>query len=563
MAQIQLSAIGAQDIYLTDNPTISFFRHSYKQYSNFSIEAIPLNFINTKIQFDHNNSVEVGRHGDLITNIYLKLQIQAKNTNKRWGWTSNLGNNLINYVELTIGENIIDKIYGSWLNIWSELTLKKELINSYNEMIGNTNINKKIIKDINTRTINLFIPIFFFFSKFSGLALPLIALQYHNVKINFNLKHYKNCINSDYDLSDNDWDIKPDIVDGVLLVDYILLDNKERNIFAKSNHELLIEQLNLNQISLNSNNNEYNESVVLSNVTKTLYWTINMNKYIDNKQQNINIFLGEDIITSTIRFILIAICSTSTTSTKITTNITAGSIFKITSTYTIETYNKSGTVYSIGTTTKLNSTYTYYSKIKDVIENCIVTKDIIIASTLLSDVDTSYITINKNLDNYTYSLQIKDLISISATDVLKPFEILNRSTVSGGIGLANYDIKLFNYDNYGLYLDYNENPIIDFQFKYDGVDRIDKLDSKYYNLVQPYFYHKNIPSDGINMYSFSLSPEDYQPSGTCNLSMINNIEFIFKTNAEITSSNSAILNIYSINYNLLRISSGIGGLQFS
>ena len=328
MAQIQLSAIGAQDIYLTDNPTISFFRHSYKQYSNFSIEAIQLNFTNSKIQFNQNNLVEIGRHGDLITNIYLKLKIQAKNTNKRWGWISNLGNNLINYVELIIGENIIDKIYGSWLNIWNELTLKNELINSYDEMIGNTIINKKIIKDINTRTTNLFIPIPFFFSKFSGLALPLIALQYHNVKINFNLKHYKNCINSDYDLSDNDWDIKPDIVDGVLLVDYILLDNKERTIFAKSNHELLIEQLNLNQISLNSNNNEYNESVVLSNVTKTLYWTINMNKYIDNKQQDINIFLGEDIITATIRFILIAICSTSTTSTQITTSITAGSIFK-------------------------------------------------------------------------------------------------------------------------------------------------------------------------------------------------------------------------------------------
>ena len=572
MAQIQLAALGAQDIYLTNNPSISFFRHTYKQYSNFSIEAFKLNFINTKIQFGQNNNIKIGRHADLISSLYLNLQIKAKNTNKRWGWISNLGNNLINYVELKIGGNSIDKIYGSWLNIWSELTLKKELINSYNEMIGNTNINKKIMKDVNTRTINLFIPIFFFFSKFNGLALPLIALQKMEVEINFNLKEYKYCINSDYDMTDNDWDIKPEITQNFLIVDYIYLDNAERSIFAKSNHELLIEQLTYEQIPLNSNNNEYNSLLHFKHLCKTLYWTINMNKYIDNKHKNENIFLGEDLTTATIRFILIAVCSTGSSTTPITAIITAGSIFKITSEYKIETYNKSGSTYSIGTETILNNTYTYYTKIKDIIENCIITKDIIINSSLISDVDISYITINKYLDNNTYSLQIKDIL-VNGKDIIEcgkvisnttnPFDTISRSSVSGGIGLANYDIKLYNYNNYGLYLDNNENPLNELQFKYNGIDRIDSLDSKYYNFVQPYFYHNNIPPDGINMYSFSLSPEDFQPSGTSNLSNINNIELIFKTNTEITSSNSAILNIYSINYNLLRITSGVGGLRFS
>lgn len=564
MAQIQLSSKGRQDIYLTENPQISFFKHNYKKYSNFSIEAFKLspNFNNNLLSFGKINNIEVKRHGDLLSNIYLNIKIKAKNTKKRWGWVSNLGNNLIKTVELKIGHNVIDKLYSTWLNIWYELSLNSELKKNYNNMIGNNEYNKIIRKDKDERISELFIPIPFFFMKFTGLALPLIQLQYHPVELSFELNNYDELINSEINII-NTWDFKPEIIESYVIADYILLDNIERNIFAKCNNEILIEQLNLNEIVLNSNTTEYNQIVKLNNHTKSLYWIINMNKYIDSKKKKENIFLGENIKMATIRFILIAICGTTSSNISITANISPGSIFKISTDYLIETYDKSGTKYTIGTSTKLNKNYKFYNDIKDVIENCIITKEINKNSSSILDVDDTFISINNNLDIFTYSLQIPKLLETSNSNSSIPFEILNRSNVSGGIGTQSYDLILYNYDNYGLYLDKNTNPIKFFKFNLDTYERIEKLDSNYYNYLQPYYYHKNVPSCGLNMYSFSLNPETYQPSGSCNMSEISNIELNITTNKEITTENFAILKFYSINYNILRITSGMGGLRFT
>lgn len=564
MAQIHLSSKGRQDIYLTENPEISFFKHNYKKYSNFSIEAFKLtpDYNNNLLSFGKKNNIQIKRHGDLLSNVYLNIKIKAKNTTKRWGWVSNLGNNLIKTVELQIGPSVIDKLYSSWLNIWYELSLDTELKNNYYNMIGDNEYNKIIRKDNNERISELFIPIPFFFMKFTGLALPLIQLQFHPVVISFELNDYKTLINSDIEIN-NTWDFEPKIVESNLIADYIFLDNIERNIFAKCSNELLIEQLNLNEIVLNSNSIEYNEIIKLNNHTKSLYWIVNMNKYIDSKNKYENIFLGENIKIATIRFILIAICGTTNSNISITSNISAGSIFKISDDYLIETYDKSGIVYSIGTTTKLNKNYKFYNEIKNVIENCIITKEIKKNSSSILEVDETFISINNYLDNYTYSLQINKLLETSTSNIYKPFEILNRSNVSGGIGTKSYDLILYNYDNYGLYLDKETNPIDFFKFNLDTQERIEKLDSNYYNYLQPYYYHKNIPSCGLNMYSFSLNPENYQPSGSCNMSEITNIELNFTTNEEVSTDNFAIFKFYSLNYNILRITSGMGGLRFT
>ena len=118
VSHFQLSIKSEQDYYLTSNPEISYFRHSYKKHTNFSMEPISLPINN--LNFGKTTSVNITRNGDLINKMYLQLSIIAKNTNYHWGWIKNLGLNLINYIELVIGDTIITKCmdYGYMYGIY-------------------------------------------------------------------------------------------------------------------------------------------------------------------------------------------------------------------------------------------------------------------------------------------------------------------------------------------------------------------------------------------------------------------------------------------------------------
>ena len=449
MAQIQIAARGAQDIYLTDNPEISFFRYSFKRHSNFSIESYDIDFVGKKIKFNNNNNIKLERHGDLLSKIYIKLKIRAKNTNKRWAWVDNLGYNLINFIEFKIGDNIIDKIYGTWLNIWNELSLNNNLRKAQYEINGN--IDNKIMKDVNDRDIQLFIPLNFFFCKDYGSSLPLISLQNVELSLNINLNKFEDCINHDHGLIESDWDTIPTIIENKLLVDYIFLDNEERNIFAKSNHEMLIEYLDFDHHNLNSNNNFYNLDFKINNLVKSMYFTVTLNKYTDINNQK-NKFLAENKLLATKRFCLIALCGTDNVNTQINIVLKSSFSIKIDTDNTIKFYDNVGNLIATNIVTKLNSNYQNYQDLKDVIENCYIQKNLNIDSLSIDNIDDSYLKCNKLLDNFTYSLNIEDLIQTSDTDTTKPFSILNRSNVSGGYGLSKYDVCINKNDNYGLYL---------------------------------------------------------------------------------------------------------------
>ena len=126
-------------------------------------------------------------------------------------------------------------------------------------------------------------------------------------------------------------------------------------------------------------------------------------------------------------------------------------------------------------------------------------------------------------------------------------------------------------DNYGFYIDKSGNPVASVLLQLNGHDRFTERDGNYFNYVQPYQHHSNTPTDGLNMYSFSLNPEEHQPSGTCNMSRIDNATLNltfggapdstdFKTDYIASNSN---ISIYATNYNVLRIMSGMGGLAYS
>jgi len=224
---MQLVAYGAQDIYLTGNPQITFFKVVYRRHTNFSCESIEQTF-NGTVDFGKRVTATISRNGDLIKGMWLEVAFSAV-TNLGYG----AGHSMIKTAELEIGGQLIDRHYGEWMNIWTELSVPAGKRLGFDLMVGNGSG----FTD-NAPVANMDVPLQFWFCRNPGLALPLIALQYHEVKLVLELR------------------AKADIVDGTdatafagtldtckLYVDYVFLDTDERRRFAQISHEYLIEQV--------------------------------------------------------------------------------------------------------------------------------------------------------------------------------------------------------------------------------------------------------------------------------------------------------------------------------
>lgn len=225
---MQLVAYGAQDIYLSGNPQITFFKVVYRRHTNFSMESIEQTF-NGFPNFGKKVTCPISRNGDLIHRIYLQATVTedaVTPTMAKWA-----GHELVKSVEVEIGGQRIDKHYGDWLHIWNELTQTAGHWDGYKLMVGGTAADS--VGAPLKRT--LFVPLQFWFCRNPGLALPLIALQYHEVKINLEFGEALDVMGASGSSASIDT--------AALYVDYIYLDTDERRRFAQVSHEYLIEQL--------------------------------------------------------------------------------------------------------------------------------------------------------------------------------------------------------------------------------------------------------------------------------------------------------------------------------
>ena len=202
---MQLVAYGAQDAFLTGNPEITFFKVVYRRHTNFAMESIVQDFNGTGLR----KTATISRNGDLVTNCWLEgcyTDTDPDTDGVQPGSGNDSGVSLIDSIDLEIGGQRIDKHYGEWMQIWTELSCP---------------VGKRNGKDaLDAKGV---VPLEFFFCRNPGLALPLIALQYHEVKLTFNLHK-----------------AAPDLK---LYVDYIYLDTDERRRFAQVQHNMLIDQL--------------------------------------------------------------------------------------------------------------------------------------------------------------------------------------------------------------------------------------------------------------------------------------------------------------------------------
>lgn len=173
---MQLVAQGSQDVYLTTDPTVTFFKVVYRRHTNFAMESIEQTFSGA-VDFGRKVSAIVSRNGDLIHKTYLQISLPALSNGGAGtvGWVRNIGTTIIKEVEISIGGSRIDKHYGTWLHIWNELTQKGEHEATYKEMIGDTAALTDQAATKNAATLQ--VPLQFWFCRNVGLALPLIALQ--------------------------------------------------------------------------------------------------------------------------------------------------------------------------------------------------------------------------------------------------------------------------------------------------------------------------------------------------------------------------------------------------
>tara|TARA_B100001964_G_scaffold229140_1_gene281090 strand:+ start:2026 stop:3282 length:1257 start_codon:yes stop_codon:yes gene_type:complete len=243
---MQLVAYGAQDVYLTGNPQITFFKVVYRRHTNFSMESIEQTF-NGTVDFGKKVSATISRNGDLVGPMYLQVTIPAiAASSYNYIWNHYVGLNLINNVEIEIGGQRIDKHYSHWMYIWSELTVSAGKADGFKQIVGEVPASLQTLHTAAAQT-TLHVPLQFWFCRNPGLALPLIALQYHEVKCNIEFESFANCIRGhgagDTDSKGGAYATTPTLVGGSLWVDYIYLDTDERRRFAQVSHEYLIEQL--------------------------------------------------------------------------------------------------------------------------------------------------------------------------------------------------------------------------------------------------------------------------------------------------------------------------------
>ena len=275
-----LAAYGAQNEYVSGNPQITFFVAVYRRYTNFSILSMPQYFTGD-LNFGKKVYCSLDRIGDLVNQIFLKIKLPSlipysyTNNNEKvdYYWVNSVGHALIKTVDIEIGGNVIDRQYGVWMEIWSELTVPLNKRDGFNSMIGKSN---NSVNYNNNDELLLYVPLLFWFCRNIGLSLPLISIQSLEVRINLTIRNYNELIiSSDGSfISESPNNEEISISSGNLEVDYIFLEEDERKIFSKNNLQYLITQIQVSPRSLDNNYLDQQIDFSFNHLVTELIWVI-------------------------------------------------------------------------------------------------------------------------------------------------------------------------------------------------------------------------------------------------------------------------------------------------
>jgi len=551
---MQLVAYGAQDVYLTGNPQITFWKVTYRRYTNFAIESIEQTF-NGQADFGRRVQCVISRNGDLAYRTYLQVTlpeinqlmgngsyVAGENRGVYARWLDFPGEQLIAQVEVEIGGQRIDRQYGDWMHIWNQLTMTAEQQRGYWKMIGNTT-QLTFITDPSFSEVDgpcdstaprqvcaprnalpettLYVPLQFWFCTNPGLALPLIALQYHEVKINLDIRPIDECLWAVTTLSCENSGTSfatgrpvpatiaynQSLVAASLYVDYVFLDTDERRRMAQNPHEYLITQLQFTgDESVGSSSNKI--KLNFNHPVKELIWVVQPDTNVDY-------------------------CS-SLTCDAVLFKVLGAQPFN----YTDAIDALPNAIHAFGGPTAVAGDGAY-----------------ITSNGLFQDAGA----VDENLaSNFTGYWHGPD----------DPYNQPNFGVPTAGEAAASSSVSdagTFVLTETSLDMHcWGQNPVVTAKLQLNGQDRFSEREGTYFSWVQPYQAHTRCPDEGINVYSFALRPEEHQPSGTCNFSRIDNATLqLVLSNATVEGTKTAKVRVYATNYNVLRIMSGMGGLAYS
>ena len=575
---MQLVAYGAQDVYLTGNPQITFFKVVYRRHTNFSMETSE-HPLNSSPDFGRKSDVIIVRNGDLIHEVYLMVTLQevCPVAGAKFAWIRRLGHGIIDSVELDIGGSRIDKQYGIWFNIWYELARPAgDHVRGIAEMLGDV---PKLTEynGLKKPESILYIPLYFWFNRHVGLSLPLIALQYHEVRLHFEFRRAEELFVANKVFKDH-CKQQVHMKEALILVNYIYLDSEERRRFAQVGHEYLIEQLQF-EAPVSVTQNTARCKLNFNHPTKELIWAMKSGNYTTGKAF-LNYthkldwnecgpcgILHQTAVKLLKESICLLECQTCTDCPYDPNNqlvVSQGGCppegnFECFPFSTVEKCTKNGKI----CVTNLCTTKTLW-------------------------INTDSLVVNKGCNGCNYSITDKifaDIVvtadckivctnvcapDLSVRDLSFPIDSMRDTRCERD------DACVYQCWNFGVLIDGTGNPVRDALLQLNGHDRFDRREGAYFNYVQPYQHHTNTPADGINVYSFALNPEQHQPSGSANLSRIDNtILHIFFADPTLFPGKAGFecplpflnadnkLYIFAVNYNVLRIMSGMGGLAYS
>jgi len=493
---------------------------------------------------------------------------------------------MLKNAEVQIGGSMIDRQYGVWLDIWYELTHSTGQERGYNAMVGDVPELTTLASSVAGGFV-MFTPLQFWFCRNYGLALPLIALQYHEVRINLEFEKIENLVVYTAGTGSETVPKFSGLSFGSsgLLVDYIYLDSEERRRFAQVGHEYLIEQVQLNEQNLLGTATNQQFTLNFNHPCKELIWThrcgafngANQSSFLaysnldgDNHWADALQTAAENLATSMIALNGYQPTSGSTvnvmasTTDPVFTNSDVNTaihpaVMRFTSVDTPAS-NSSGNggtfrVVTNPMTLTIGSTVTNLAK-----KLGVISVDLYFAT--VNSVANTLASVSVSVSGH--SLTLDDLsIPVSAmTD--------NRIVATGQVNNSG-DIAVVQLNNYGLRLDGKGNMVTEGNIILNGHDRFAKREGNYFNYVQPNMHHSRTPADGINVYSFGLHPEQHQPTGAMNASRIDSARLVYKVADVLAAVRDGVFDLFTgttvyifvTNYNVLRIMSGMGGLAYS
>ena len=606
---IQLAAYGAENQYLMGNPQITFFKMVYKRHTNFSRESVEVAFegMNTIPEVSQSITilkVKIPRVGDLLEKAYLKVELPPiiSSIFKKFKWVENLGEVMVKSTSLFIGGAKIETIRGEWIHIYNKMNLSGEKRKIYDYLIGNTKdlyevdnlessllellndycenhidldenydtfpsamickqetgktnfkeflgktkslYNKKVpyydprcLTDVSILTPSilgrtLYIPLPFCFTKNIGLALPLVALQYHDVEIQvefspimdlFTILEWEENTRNSFRRKPNP--LKPDHkLSYYVYTDRIISDN----CGPTSKHPGIIdnilsygEDLNCYEIEIQ---NMYNDSTFNLNCTLELFFI-----FLEEKERKIFTQMSHELLIEQVV-------------------VREG-----------EGYHGNSCSFEMN----------LYNPVKELI----------------------WVLQRDDFPKYNLWFNFTNLI-----DPNKPYWYQTQNHYEKNEKKVN--LKRQNWKQL------TPDILVDAKIAFNGTDIFESKDPVYFNYLNPYSCHTS-NQKGINTFSFALEPEKYQPSGSVNMSMVSNVSIDFQTlvppidpevddilgeqsidpekkkfllnslgiecQIDETScvKNKQIykytynLRVYSVNYNILKIVSGMGGLAYT